>query len=129
MNAINALAAFASDDTQRFEQLLESHLCSNAAEIPVNDYMDNGGSPDPMSFDNRISNIHDDEDSVYADLVVQFQENHPSSAASSDFIGTDSYTAKFKLRIDKEGGEIHFEDGGYRNTTDDEEDDEDEDED
>ena len=130
MNAINALAVFASDDTQRFEQLLESHLSSNAAEIPVNDYMENGGSPDPMSFDNRISNIHDDENSVYADLVVQFQENHPSASAtttSSDFIGTDSYTAKFKLRIDKEGGEIHFEDGGYRNTTDDEEGDEDED--
>jgi hypothetical protein len=125
MNAINALASFASDDTQRFEQLLESHLSSNAAEIPVKDYMDNGGSPDPMSFENRISNIHDDEDSVYADLVVQFEENH--SPTSADLFRTDSYTAKFKLRIDKEGGEIHFEDGGYRNTTDDQENDEDED--
>ncbi len=125
MNALNALAAFASDDTQRFEQLLESHLSSNAAEIPVTDYMDNGGSPDPLSFDNRISNIHEDEHSVYADLVIQFEENHPSAA--SDSFRTDSYTAKFKLRIDKQSGEIHFEDGGYRNTTDDQQDDDDED--
>jgi hypothetical protein len=125
MNAINALAVFASDDTQRFEQLLESQISSNVTEIPVKDYMDNGGSPDPMSFDNRISNIHDDQDSVYADLVVKFEENHPS--ASADFFRTDSYTAKFKLRIDKEGGEIHFEDGGYRNTTNDQESDEGED--
>jgi len=125
MNATKALAVFVSDDTQRFEQLLESQLSSNVNEIPVSDYMDNGGSPDPMSFDNRILNIHDDENFIYADLVVQFDENH--SADSADLLRTDRYTAKFKLRIDKEGGEVHFEDGGYANTTDDQDSDDDED--
>jgi len=123
MNATKALAAFDSDDTQRFEELLEDQLSSNVNEIPVADYMDNGGSPDPVSFDNRISNVHDDNDFVYADLVVHFEENHPSD--STDHVRTDSYKAQFKLRIEKIGGEIHFEDGGYTNTTDDFDDDED----
>jgi hypothetical protein len=124
MNATKALAAFDSDDTQRFEELLEEQLSSNVAEIPVAEYMDNGGSPDPGSFDNRISNVHDDSDFVYADLVVHFHENHPATSPEPD--RTDRYKAQFKLRIDKLGGEIHFEDGGYRNTTDDYEDDDDE---
>jgi len=123
MNATKALAAFDSDDTQRFEELLEEQLSSNVGEIPVAEYMDNGGLADPGSFDNRISNVHDDADFVYADLVVHFEETHP--AASPDLDRRDSYKAQFKLRIDKTGGEIHFEDGGYRNTTDDFEDDED----
>ena len=125
MNATKALAAFDSDDTQRFEELLEDQLSSNVTEIPVTDYMDNGGLPDPASFDNRISNVHDDNDYVYADLVVHFEEMHPSESAENE--RTDSYKAQFKLRIDKEGGEIHFEDGGYRNTTDDNDGDEDDD--
>jgi hypothetical protein len=125
MNATKALAVFESDDTQRFEELLEDLLSSNANEIPLDDYMDNGGSPDPLSFDSRISNVHDDEDSVFADLVVHFEENHPS--ASADVVCTDSYTAKFRLRIDKKSGEVHFEDGGYTNTTDDQDGDDDED--
>ncbi|MGA2583268.1 MAG: hypothetical protein ABSG31_08325 [Tepidisphaeraceae bacterium] len=125
MKATKALAVFESDDTQRFEELLEDQLSSNAKEIPVKDYMDNDGSPDPQSFDNRISNVHDDEDFVYADLVVHFEETHSSDADEPD--DTDSYTVKFKLRIDKIGGEVHFEDGGYRNTTDDQDDEDDED--
>src|SRR5580704_16017794 len=117
MNATKALAAFDSDDTQRFEELLEDQLSSNVTEIPVTDYMDNGGSPDPVSFDNRISNVHDDNDYVYADLVVHFEEMHPTASVENE--QTDSYQAQFKLRIGKKDGEIHFEDGGYRNTTDD----------
>jgi hypothetical protein len=122
MNAIKALAVFESDDTQRFEELLEDQLSSSVLEIPVSDYLENGGAPDPASFDSHISNVREDEFNVYADLTVHFKENHPSSG--DDFY-TDCYTAKFKLRIEKQGGEVHFEDGGYRNTTDDQDDDED----
>ena len=113
MNLMKAVKRYGKPD---FADKLAEELELDSEELPLEDLMDNAGWMNEDGVDVSVQNFSDDGETITANLMILFSEDHPSGC--SELTRTDNYRVDCVVTIDMETGEAEFDVQNSENTTD-----------